>query len=147
MLNRFAGVPVGKVLSIATWALLLSNASLVGCDSGTHGGAAGVDSRSERTASQSAAPPDASGGSMRLDEPAARELAARLANDKFASSKLTDAEGRPVRPPIPVAADFRVRQADGRWHLSFGGPAGAWAEVSFDLDGKESHVEVGFAAD
>jgi hypothetical protein len=82
-----------------------------------------------------------------LGESAARDKAARLAGAKFLVTKLTDAAGKTIAPPSPSASEFRARVETARWHLSFGGPAGAWAEVSFDLNGAGESVEVGFAAD
>jgi hypothetical protein len=86
-------------------------------------------------------------GNMELDESSAREKASRLATAKFRVANLTDAAGNLVPPESPPPSAFRARVDGGRWYLSFGGPAGAWAVVSFDLAGRNESVEVGFAAD
>lgn len=87
------------------------------------------------------------GRDVQLDEATARQRATALASAKFRRTKLVDAAGRPIATPSPSPSAFKARVENGRWHLSFGGPAGAWADVSFDLTGANESVEVGFAAD
>jgi hypothetical protein len=84
---------------------------------------------------------------VELTESVARARAVELAHAKFANTTLRDAQGKVVPPPLLVPEMFRARRKDGRWQMSFGGPAGAWAEVSLDLDGGPESVEVGFASD
>lgn len=82
-----------------------------------------------------------------LSEPAARDRAVELASAKFAATVLRDAEGKVVAAPALMPSMFKARREGSRWLLSSGGPAGAWAEVSFDLEGSHESVEVGFASD
>lgn len=110
--------------------LLLGCAALAGCNS-----------KGPRLEHRPSATP------VQLDEAAARELAANLARTKFQTTRLIDAAGKPVHAPSPSPSEFRVRNQAGRWQLSFGGPAGPWAEVSFDQAGAKKSVEVGFAAE
>ena len=84
---------------------------------------------------------------VELNESVARTRAVDLAQAKFANTTLRDAQGKVVAPPSLVPEMFRARRQNGRWQLSFGGLAGAWAEVSLDLNGGRESVEVGFAAD
>jgi hypothetical protein len=149
--------------------LVLTVCALIGCIERTS-----ADSRPARAASIATAPaepslassrpldaspekppsaPTASATKQRLprgqlmDDATARQLAARLATAKFTRTRMVDAVGRTVRPPSPAPSEFRVKYEAGRWQLSFGGPAGEWAEVSFDATGAHQSVQVGFAVE
>jgi len=90
---------------------------------------------------------DAPSRHAELDEAQARQLAESLVNEEFRRSKLFDAEGKPAVMPVVRAGDFRTRFHAGQWHLAYGGPAGPYADVSFDKLGQHPVVQAGFATE
>jgi hypothetical protein len=85
-----------------------------------------------------------------LTEEEARVLAARLVNEYLAGKEFkvdVDVGGIVPKPTWTKERWDNVVKRDGRWHLTWGKPAGWSASVSFQLDGSDAKVEVDFAAD
>ena len=76
----------------------------------------------------------------------ARVLAAKLANEAFATRTFAHANGKPVGKIQIAPEGFNdVRQENGRWILRIVVPRGAEAFVNFLLDGTDAKVTVNYA--
>lgn len=74
----------------------------------------------------------------------AKALALKLANDAFAKKKFFILPGRPV--PTVKLDDILGGKKDNRWEFKRPpAPAGPLATVSFDIDGSNPKVEVGYS--
>lgn len=70
----------------------------------------------------------------------ASELALRLANEEFEKKQFKDSDGVLVK----AGFNFLGKKEGGRWIFSEIPPAGVSASVSFELDGSDPVVEVGW---
>jgi len=82
-----------------------------------------------------------------LTETAARALATKLANAELAKGGVRDINERPIPADLRPESWNTVVRLEGRWTLILGGPGGGTqAYVTFNLDGTEPRVEVGYSS-
>ena len=75
----------------------------------------------------------------------AQELAIKLANEEFAKKEFKNPySGGNVIPTVKI--DYLAgTKEEKRWVFRMAGPAGPWASISFDFDGANPKVEVGYS--
>lgn len=108
---------------------VLALALLAGCFAGCEPGGALGDNKPSR-------PP--------LTQGQARVLATKLANQAFLDQRFVDNTGRPVQVLIGSADWTDVRKRFWRWRFTLNPDEGPQATVTFDLDGSDPRVRIGY---
>ena len=83
-------------------------------------------------------------GTGPLTEPQVRQWATSLANQELMKKRFVDDQGRRVLILVGAPDWDEALKLFGRWRLSLDQSPGPWARVSFDLNGLDPKVRVGY---
>ena len=76
----------------------------------------------------------------------AQQLAIKLANEAFAKKEFKNPYTDTGSSIPTVKFDYIAgTKEDNKWMFQKAGPAGPWATISFDIDGSNQKVEVGYS--
>ena len=83
-------------------------------------------------------------GTGPLTEPQARQWATSLANQELMKKRFVDDRGRRVLVLVGAPDWDEPLKLFGRWRFKLDQSPGPWARASFDLDGSDPKVRVGY---